>query len=155
MVLKTKPLLCMLIGVLTALAAATAGISAELLRDDYRAMTPGMISPGVVGVQSEYHYLAQSQPKGNWVVSAFRRDLSQRAWRLIEEDGQRLIWQSYTENRVSDRAFTHPMLVAGDALPPSSIAWETSMLNELRRLSMNSCSWRPVDCSVQSPLAIG
>jgi hypothetical protein len=79
-------------------------------------MTAGMISPGVVGAQSEYHYLAQSQPKGNWVVSAFRWDLSQRAWRLTEEDGQRLIWQSYTENDASDRTFTHPMLVAGDDL---------------------------------------
>jgi hypothetical protein len=34
MALKTKPLLWMSIGVLPALAAATAGISAELLRDD-------------------------------------------------------------------------------------------------------------------------
>lgn len=116
MVLKKTPFLRIPIAVLTVLAAATAVPSAELLRDDYRAMRPGMISPGVVGARSEYHYLPESEPKGNWVASAFRGDPSQRAWRLIEEDGQRRIWQSYLEKKAEERAYTHPMLIAGDEL---------------------------------------
>jgi rhamnogalacturonan endolyase len=89
------------------------GRSAVLLEDDYRAMTPGMISSGVIGAHSEYHYLPETAPKGNWVVSAFLTPDSQRAWRLIEENGERLIWQSSTE---TERQRTHPMLIAGNEL---------------------------------------
>jgi hypothetical protein len=95
--------------------AASAGESAVLLNDDYRAMTPGMISSDVIGARSEYHYLPATAPKGNWVVSAFLTPASQRAWRLIEENGERLIWQSYTAS-AGEQAYTHPMLIAGDEL---------------------------------------
>jgi rhamnogalacturonan endolyase len=91
---------------------AAEGERAILLDDDYRAMRPGMISSGVIGAHSEYHYLPQTAPVGNWVVSAFRTNPSQRAWRLIEENGERMIWQSYTETD-RERAYTHPMLIAG------------------------------------------
>jgi rhamnogalacturonan endolyase len=95
------------------LGAAPIGRSAVLLDDDYRAMAPGMISAGVIGAHAEYHYLPETAPKGNWVVSAFLTPASQRAWRLIEENGERLIWQSYTASE-SERPYTHPMLIAGD-----------------------------------------
>lgn len=101
---------------IAAVSATVAPVhSAVLLEDDYRAITPGMISSGVVGAHSEYHYLAATAPKGNWVVSAFRTPASQLAWRLIEENGERRIWQSYTAEE-NERAYTHPMLVAGDEL---------------------------------------
>jgi rhamnogalacturonan endolyase len=103
-----------IIGVLVA-GMMTTGNSAVLLDDDYRAMTPGMLSSGVIGAHSEYHYLSATAPKGNWVVSAFRTPASQLAWRLVEENGERLIWQSYTEGQ-NERAYTHPMLIAGDEL---------------------------------------
>jgi rhamnogalacturonan endolyase len=89
--------------------------SVTLFSDDYRDMHPGMISAGVIGAHSEYHYLHETEPKGNWAVSAFRTNESQRAWRLIEQNGERLIWQSITESE-PERQYTHPMLVAGDDL---------------------------------------
>jgi rhamnogalacturonan endolyase len=89
--------------------------SEVLVDDDYRAMIPGMLSPDIVGARTEYHYLPCAQPHGNWTVSTFRSDVSQRAWRLIEENGERYLWQSCTEVD-RDRPFTHPMIVAGDDL---------------------------------------
>jgi hypothetical protein len=89
--------------------------SAVLLEDDYRAMKLEMISSDVVGAHTEYHYLPEAAPRGNWVVSCFRTDPSQRAWRLIEENGERFIWQSYPESD-RERPYTHPMLIAGDDL---------------------------------------
>ena len=86
-----------------------------LLEDDFRDLTPGMISGGVIGAQAEYHYLPATAPRGHWSVSNFRSDGSQRAWRLIEENGRRVMWQSYT-NVAAERAYAHLMLVAGDPL---------------------------------------
>jgi len=86
-----------------------------LLDDDYRTMTVGMLSPDVIGARTEYHYLPCVAPHGNWTVSTFRTDPSQRAWRLIEENGERLVWQSYTESD-RERPYTHPMIIAGDEL---------------------------------------
>lgn len=96
-------------------AAAIFRNSLALLDDDYRSMTPGMLSPDVIGARTEYHYLSCVAPHGNWTVSAFRSDPSQRAWRLIEENGQRYLWQCYTEVD-RDRPYTHPMIIAGDEL---------------------------------------
>lgn len=36
------------------------------------------------GVHIEYHYLPAAAPKGNWAVSCFKSDGSQRAWRVVE-----------------------------------------------------------------------
>ena len=97
-------------------AAVPTGHAAVLLDDDYRALTPGMISSDVIGAHAEYHYLPATAPKGNWTASAYTylAPESQRAWRLIEENGERLIWQSYTTG--VERAYIHPLLVAGDDL---------------------------------------
>src|ERR1041385_6607153 len=94
---------------------STSFTAVALLDDDYRGMNLEMISSGVVGAHTEYHYLPDAAPRGNWVVSCFRTDPSQRAWRLIEEDGERFIWQSYTESD-RERPYTHPLLIAGDDL---------------------------------------
>jgi rhamnogalacturonan endolyase len=105
-------------GICAAFAVVTA-VGAEgppaktLLSDDYSALTVGMISGGVIGARTEYHYLSATAPRGNWVVSAFRTDASQRAWRLIEEGGRRVMWQSYTESD-RERPYTHPLIIAGD-----------------------------------------
>ena len=89
------------------------GSRAILLDDDFSRLTPGMFSPGVVGAHAEYHYLPALAPKGNWAVSTFRSAGSQRAWRVIREDGRALMQQTYTAPP-EERAPTHPMLVAGD-----------------------------------------
>jgi rhamnogalacturonan endolyase len=84
-----------------------------LLDDDFRRLTPGMFSAGVVGAHAEYHYLPALAPKGNWVVSTFLSDQSQRAWRVVHENGQAFMEQAYAA-LLEERSRTHPMLVAGD-----------------------------------------
>ncbi len=96
-------------------SAAPTAARAVLMNDDFSGLAPGMFSPGVVGAHVEYHYLAAAAPKGNWVVSAFRSEGSQRAWRVIGEPGQRVMAQTYTAT-AEEQAYTHPMLIAGDEL---------------------------------------
>jgi len=86
-----------------------------LLQDDFSALRIGMFSSGVIGAHAEYHYLPQLAPKGNWVVSCFRSDGSQRAWRVLGEDGARMMYQSYRASK-DEREYTHPMIIAGDSL---------------------------------------
>jgi hypothetical protein len=93
-------------------SAANDELSAELFSDDFSGLRAGLIFD-VVGAHTEYHYLGQLAPRGNWAVSSFKSDGSQRAWRVIEEDGTRAMLQSCDNTKVK---YTHPMLVAGDAL---------------------------------------
>lgn len=93
--------------------AAEAGSPVILLDDDFSRLAPGMFSPGVVGAHAEYHYLPALAPKGNWVVSTFLSEGSQRAWRVVHEDGRAGMEQAYTAPP-EERTRTHPMLVAGD-----------------------------------------
>ena len=82
-----------------------------LLDEDFRGLPPGMFSSGVVGAHSEYHYLPATAPKGNWVVSCFLSDpVSQRAWRVIRQDGESMMWQAYTNAK---RKYFHSMIVTG------------------------------------------
>jgi hypothetical protein len=104
------PLLC-----LASLLWAQETASTTLLEDDFGGLALGMFSSGVIGAHAEYHYLAAVAPKGNWVVSAFRSEGSQRAWRVIVEEGRRLMFQSYQTSE-DDRRYTHPMIAAGDSL---------------------------------------
>jgi hypothetical protein len=86
------PILPLLFAVSLALLSGPAPArAAVLLEDDYRSMRPGLLSSDVIGAHSEYHYVPATEPHGNWVVSTFRTNPSQRAWRLIEENGERLI----------------------------------------------------------------
>ena len=104
-----RALLCLII---SATAYADAGkYTEEFLKDDFRGLRFGLIFD-VVGAHTEYHYLREAAPQGNWAVSAFKSDGSQRAWRLIEEEGTRVMHQSYSNRET----FTHPMLIAGDPL---------------------------------------
>jgi len=86
-----------------------------LMDDDFRALRTGMFSSGVVGAHAEYHYLPELAPKGNWVVSCFRSDGSQRAWRVLGENGVHVMYQSYKTSG-EDRKYTRPMIIAGDSL---------------------------------------
>jgi hypothetical protein len=91
--------------------------AARLLDDDYSNLPLGMFSGGVVGALTEYHYLpAAAAQKGNWSVSTFRTDGSQRAWRVIANDnGGRVMFQYYTA-QPAERTYMHPMVIAGDEL---------------------------------------
>jgi len=87
-------------------------LPAVLLDDDFSTLRTGLLM-NAVGAHTEYHYLSEAAPKGNWAVSAFKSYGSQRAWRLIEENSQRVMLQSYENNK--DK-YTHPMLIEGDPL---------------------------------------
>ncbi|MEZ6044782.1 MAG: hypothetical protein R3C11_04210 [Planctomycetaceae bacterium] len=68
----------------------------------------------VVGAHTEYHYLPEAAPKGNWAVSNFRPSVpSQEAWRVVDHAGQPAMGQFYKNSF----KHYHPMLVSGD------IAW--------------------------------
>ncbi len=81
-----------------------------LLDEDFSALEPGMFSSGVIGAHVEYHYLRDTAPKGNWVVSCFRfYPESQRAWYVIQENGEAMMRQVSRERT----KHTHPMIVTG------------------------------------------
>jgi rhamnogalacturonan endolyase len=81
-----------------------------LLQDDFSSYRAGLFS-SVVGAHTEYHYLPEAAAKGNWAVTNFRSSVpSQRAWRIVEADGERAMGQFY-KNKYT---FYHPMLISGD-----------------------------------------
>jgi len=82
-----------------------------LLKDDFNSLKSGLFFD-VVGAHAEYHYLPQVSPRGNWVVSSYKSDESQRAWRVIEENGAKIMFQSSR----SKQGYYHPMIIAGDPL---------------------------------------
>lgn len=86
---------------------------AVLLEDDFSRLRPGLFS-SVVGAHTEYHYLPEAAPKGNWAVSTFTsRIASQRAWRVYRDGDESVMVQAYDNSRTKH---THPMIVAGDPL---------------------------------------
>ncbi len=93
-------------------ANTAAELPAVLLDDDFSNLRTGLLM-SAVGAHTEYHYLAQAAQKGNWAVSTFKSYGSQRAWQVIEENNERVMLQSYKNNRLK---FTHPILIAGDPL---------------------------------------
>ena len=87
-----------------------------LFEEDFSGYKSGLFSSGVVGAHAEYHYIHEVAPRGNWVVSSFRSNGSQRAWRVLkQEDSSQLMYQSYTSSK-NEKKYTHPMIVAGDDL---------------------------------------
>ncbi len=106
---------CLLVACLAAAAHAQTP-SAVLLEDDFRGLPQRMFSSGVVGAQAEYHFLPAMAQNGNWQVSCFRSEQSQRCWRVIADGaGGRAMYQSMTSS-TKDAQYTHPMIVAGDPL---------------------------------------
>lgn len=93
--------------------ACTPDIESVLLEDDFGDLRIGLFSSDVVGAHAEYHYIRAVAPQGNWVVSAFRSNGSQRAWRVQREGDTPVMVQSYTSSD-RERAYTHPMIIAGD-----------------------------------------
>lgn len=86
-----------------------------LLDEDFRDLKVGMFSSGVVGAHAEYHYIPETAPKGNWEVSCFRSNLSQRGWQVIMENGERFMYQTYCVP-LEERKYYHPIIVTGDML---------------------------------------
>ncbi len=83
-----------------------------LFEDGFSALKPGAFF-SVVGAHAEYHYVPETAPKGGWAVSTYRSEPgSQLAWTVFDDDGRRVMAQTYRNKRKE----THPMLAAGDVL---------------------------------------
>lgn len=92
---------------LTVLCGATPGEPLVLLDDDFSGLRPGMFSAGVIGAHAEYHYVRETAPQGNWVVSCFTSGTpEQRAWWVIEQDGDAMLRQTIYNRR----KHSHPMV---------------------------------------------
>ena len=92
---------------LTVLSGAALGGPAVLLDDDFSGLRPGMFSAGVIGAHAEYHYVHETAPEGNWVVSCFTSGTpEQRAWWVIEQDGDAMLSQTIYNNW----KHSHPMV---------------------------------------------
>ena len=101
------------LAILLGCARGPAAMNAVLLEDDFSALPAGMFSVPV-GPHTEYHYLKEAAPKGNWAVSCFTWEPgAQRAWWVIEENGSHALAQTF-DNR--DMMRNHPMVVSGDTL---------------------------------------
>lgn len=96
-----------IVWIFTFLSSATFGMPAVLLEDDFDGLRPGMFSAGVIGAHAEYHYVHKTAPQGNWVVSCFTSGTpEQRAWWVIEEDGDVMLSQTINYKR----NHSHPMV---------------------------------------------
>lgn len=83
-----------------------------LLKDDFSALDVGQFSTNV-GAHTEYHYLPEAAPKGNWTIAAFRSGVEAgEAWQVQQLNGGQVMAQTF-ENSLN---FTHPMLSTGDML---------------------------------------
>ncbi len=86
--------------------------SVELFHDDFSELPRGPFSV-VVGAHTEYHYLHEAAPKGNWAVTTFRfSPANMRAWQVRDVNNDRIMFQTFTNKDTH----THPMIVAGDSL---------------------------------------
>jgi hypothetical protein len=84
-----------LMGLVAVLCGSTVCQSAVLLDDDFDGLRPGMFSAGVIGAHAEYHYVHETAPQGNWVVSCFTWNIPvQRAWWVTAEDGEAMLSQT-------------------------------------------------------------
>ncbi len=114
----SKRLICSACVLAFAAAAAAQDIGKNhtepLMENAFEGIASGLLFD-VVGAHTEYHYLPIAAPKGRhgWAVSAFKSNGSQRAWRLIHEEGEPVMLQADTHRK---NLHTHPVLVAGDAL---------------------------------------
>jgi len=81
-----------------------------LLEDNFSELEVGMFS-APVGAHTEYHYLPEAAPKGNWTVACFDNRTS-RAWHVKQHDDAYVMAQTYDNKSDS----THPMLITGDTL---------------------------------------
>ncbi|HUU27617.1 MAG TPA: hypothetical protein VM123_07385 [archaeon] len=87
--------------------------TAVLLEDDFSGLETGMFS-APVGPHTEYHYLPEAAPRGNWAVSCFTWEQgAQRAWWVKDENGSRVMAQTFDSKQMTH---THPMVISGDML---------------------------------------
>ena len=88
-------------------------MSTVLLEDDFSDLEVGMFSSDV-GAHTEYHYLPEAAPRGNWTVACFAsgRNGAGQAWHVRQQGGRHVMAQTSDNPRID----THPLLIAGDPL---------------------------------------
>ncbi|MBN1416878.1 MAG: hypothetical protein JW973_17405 [Bacteroidales bacterium] len=79
-----------------------------LLYDDYSDLHLGPLGSGA-GAHTEYHYLHEAAPKGNWSVSTFRYNLPE-SW-FIRKQGDHCVM---VQRAVNKDIHWHPMVIAGN-----------------------------------------
>ncbi len=83
-----------------------------MLFDAFDTFTIGPFSADV-GAHTEYHFLPEAAPKGNWTVACFASGGDRGlAWCVQEHNGQKVMAQVLNNTH----AHTHPTLCAGDVL---------------------------------------
>lgn len=83
-----------------------------ILEDEFDTLEVGRLS-AEVGAHTEYHYLPEAAPKGNWTVACFASGGDRGlAWHVVQENGHNVVSQTIENNHVH----THPTLCAGDVL---------------------------------------
>ncbi len=82
-----------------------------VFEDGFVRMQRGPVSSDL-GAQTEYQYMAEARPHGDWAVGAFRSGDFQAAWSLREDSIGRYINQQYGYKDT----YWYPMIVAGDSL---------------------------------------
>jgi hypothetical protein len=93
------------------------GKNSILLADDFRFLPRGPLG-SELGAETEYHFLHQARPRGNWSISTFRYNLS-ASWSVRETGGKRFLYQ----DGVNPDDHWHPMIIAG------SLFWTDYRLN--------------------------
>jgi rhamnogalacturonan endolyase len=104
--MQRKPTILLILTCLILASSARPDNQVILFEDDYSSLTPGPLSNDL-GAYTEYHYLPQAAPKGNWAVS---NDTGW--WSLRKINGERFIYQSKTY----EKNYAHPIIIAGDRL---------------------------------------
>lgn len=101
--------------ILTTAFAGCNNITSKQVRltDDFSALDTGLFS-APVGAHTEYHYLPDAGPKGNWVVSSFASgDAWGKAWQVKAEGNSHVMCQTFLNK---SQKWTHPMIITGDSL---------------------------------------
>ena len=81
-----------------------------LFKDDYSQLPRGPLGSNV-GAHTEYHYLHEAKPKGNWAISTFRHNLSE-SWFVRKTGDQKVL----SQKAINPNNHWHPMIVTGDVL---------------------------------------
>ena len=92
---------CVFVVILSSCAAIYEG-DRVLLADNFGGLEVGMFSTPV-GPHTEYHYLPEAAPKGNWAVSCFASKAgAQRAWYVRRENGTNVMEQTFNNKGMMD-----------------------------------------------------
>lgn len=103
-----KDLVAGCLAAMLAISCGTQNKNAELLlQDDFESLPRGPMV-GDVGAHTEYHFLHEAKPTGNWAVSTFRYNLPP-SWYVRDFNGDRSLFQK----EVNRNSHWHPMVAAG------------------------------------------